>query len=328
VDSIDFDRLKTYSIALAPEPEQRRIVAKLDNLFARSPRARRELDRVPKLIARYKQAILAKAFSGELTADWRHARSMAGALDFLAVGHVAEITSGFGFPKDRQGRASGDFPFAKVSDISRAVNEANGRLTTAANYVDRSDLASLRATPVAPGSTVFAKIGEALRLNRRAITEGPLILDNNCMALTPFTDRIRPAYLYYFMQTVDLSPFAVATAVPSVRRGDVAGLKIFTPSCKEQDEIVSRIEIALTWLDKIATEHTRADHLLPKLDQAILAKAFRGELVPQDSNDEPALCPSRANPRRARPIGRAPPEAKSVAAGANAAIARRTCDGS
>jgi type I restriction enzyme S subunit len=38
----------------------------------------------------------------------------------------------------------------------------------------------------------------------------------------------------------------------------------------------------------MATEHARADHLLPKLDQAILAKAFRGELVPQDPNDEPA----------------------------------------
>jgi hypothetical protein len=43
-----------------------------------------------------------------------------------------------------------------------------------------------------------------------------------------------------------------------------------------------------TWLDKIAAEHARTSQLLPRLDQAILAKAFRGGLVPQDPNDEPA----------------------------------------
>jgi type I restriction enzyme, S subunit len=60
------------------------------------------------------------------------------------------------------------------------------------------------------------------------------------MALTPIFDEVRPAYLYYFMQTVDLSPFAVATAVPSVRRGDVGSLQIFKPTHEEQDEIIRR----------------------------------------------------------------------------------------
>ena len=56
----------------------------------------------------------------------------------------------------------------------------------------------------------------------------------------------------------------------------------------EQVEIVRRIDHAFAWLDKITTEQDRAQHLLPKLNQAILAKAFRGELVPQNTNDEPA----------------------------------------
>jgi type I restriction enzyme S subunit len=103
----------------------------------------------------------------------------------------------------------GDYPFAKVSDISRAVAESGGRLSTAANYADVADLKALRAKPVPAGSTVFAKIGEALRLNRRAIAEVDVILDNNCMALSPAMDRVIPRYLFWFMQTVDLSPFAV-----------------------------------------------------------------------------------------------------------------------
>lgn len=53
----------------------------------------------------------------------------------------------------------------------------------------------------------------------------------------------------------------------------------------EQAEIVRRIDVAFAWIDRITAEHANASRLLPKLNQAILAKAFRGELVPQDPND-------------------------------------------
>lgn len=284
VDSIDFERLKDHEFRLPPLLEQRRIVAKVDGLTARTARARKELDRIPTLIARYKQRLLALALSGQLPA----LSPSADKAEFWAVGDIVDISSGYGFPKDRQGKATGDYPFAKVSDISRAVAENAGVLGTAINYVDDDDLRTLRAKPISPGSIVFAKIGEALKLNRRAITTVPLILDNNCMALTPDRSKVLPAYLLRFMQTVDLGPLSVATAVPSVRRGDVASLQILLPSLEEQAEIVRRIESAFGWLDRMAADHAAAARLLPKLDAAILAKAFRGDLIPQDPNDEPA----------------------------------------
>jgi type I restriction enzyme, S subunit len=53
------------------------------------------------------------------------------------------------------------------------------------------------------------------------------------------------------------------------------------PVChlSEQHEIVRRIETAFAWLDRIIAEHGNASRLLPRLDQTILARAFRGELV-------------------------------------------------
>jgi type I restriction enzyme S subunit len=54
------------------------------------------------------------------------------------------------------------------------------------------------------------------------------------------------------------------------------------PEEEERQEIVRRIETAFAWLDHVAAEHANASRLLPKLDQAILAKAFRGELVTED----------------------------------------------
>jgi len=277
-------KLKQLRLPVPPLPEQRRIVAKVDGLIARTARARKELDRIPALIARYKQRVLALAFSGELTAFG----SSRPKVKLIELGDIVDISSGYGFPKDRQGKSSGDFPFAKVSDISHAVADSAGILASAANYVDREDLKTLKAKPVAAGSVVFAKIGEALKLNRRAITSVPLILDNNCMALTPNRSKVLPAYLLRFMETVDLGPLSVATAIPSVRRGDVASLQISLPSLEEQADIVRSIESAFGWLDRIAADQAAAARLLPRLDTAILAKAFRGTLVPQDSNDEPA----------------------------------------
>ena len=63
--------IKQFPIPLPPLNEQRRIVAKLDILFSHTRKAREELDRVPKLIQRYKQAVLSAACSGQLTEDWR-----------------------------------------------------------------------------------------------------------------------------------------------------------------------------------------------------------------------------------------------------------------
>ena len=52
--------------------------------------------------------------------------------------------------------------------------------------------------------------------------------------------------------------------------------------------VVRRIEAAFARIDRLTEEATRAAHLLDRLDECLLAKAFRGELVPQDPNDESA----------------------------------------
>jgi type I restriction enzyme S subunit len=60
------------------------------------------------------------------------------------------------------------------------------------------------------------------------------------------------------------------------------------PSVEEQKEIVRRVEKLFQAIDLMAQECQKASQLCDRLEQATLAKAFRGELVPQDPNDEPA----------------------------------------
>ena len=68
----------------------------------------------------------------------------------------------------------------------------------------------------------------------------------------------------------------------------LAAFSFLLPTREEQVEIVRRIKKALDWLSFVGLEQSQAAHLLDHLDEANLAKAFRGELVPQDPNDEPA----------------------------------------
>ncbi|MAN47644.1 MAG: restriction endonuclease subunit S [Hyphomonas sp.] len=68
----------------------------------------------------------------------------------------------------------------------------------------------------------------------------------------------------------------------------VGGLPFPLCNSEEQHEIVRRIESAFARIDRLAKEAQRALELVARLDEAILGKAFRGELVPQDKNDEPA----------------------------------------
>jgi type I restriction enzyme S subunit len=68
---LNIEIVKTVEAIVPPLNEQRRIVDKLERIGDRHRTARNELNHIPKLIARYKQAVLAAACSGKLTEDWR-----------------------------------------------------------------------------------------------------------------------------------------------------------------------------------------------------------------------------------------------------------------
>jgi type I restriction enzyme S subunit len=134
----------------------------------------------------------------------------------VTIGDIANVEAGYGFPIYLQGRSSGDVPFAKVSDISRAVERGIRYLDDVANYISDQDVRSLRAMPMPRNAVVFAKIGGAIVLNRRVILTRPTIMDNNVMGLSP-EPGIHPMYLYYFMLTQRLGSLSRATTVPSLR---------------------------------------------------------------------------------------------------------------
>ncbi len=76
--------------------------------------------------------------------------------------------------------------------------------------------------------------------------------------------------------------------IQHIGKNGLANFPIPVPPPDEQREIVRRIEAAFAKIDRLAEETAKALKLTDRLDQRILAKAFAGDLVPQDPNDEPA----------------------------------------
>jgi type I restriction enzyme S subunit len=195
-----------------------------------------------------------------------------------ALGDVADVVAGVGFPKDMQGGQDGEIPVFKVGDISAAWLRGKSLLNDSRNYLSREDAVSLGKC-VPAGATVFAKIGEALRLNRRVMLGRDALVDNNVMGLIPKREKVVPRYLYYFMQTVDLGELSRSTTVPSIRKSDVVEIEISVPSLTAQSQIVAEIEKQFSRLDEAVANLQRVKANLKRYKAAVLKAAFEGRLV-------------------------------------------------
>ena len=165
------------------------------------------------------------------------------AIALAQLGEIAELQAGVGFPVHLQGRSSGDYPVAKVGDISRVGRSGEAVISAADHYIDEGDLARLKARPIPLGSVLFAKIGEAIRQNHRVIAGCALLVDNNAMAAIP-TRRVESRYLYHFLRTVDFYRLASATTVPALRKSKLERLPVPLPPLAEQKRIARILDSA------------------------------------------------------------------------------------
>ncbi|WP_299621844.1 restriction endonuclease subunit S [uncultured Tateyamaria sp.] len=168
----------------------------------------------------------------------------------------AHFVSGYGFPKKYQGKKEGQFPFYKVSDISNSLIAGEHNISRAANYIDHPDLKELRAQLVPVGSTIFARIGEAIRLNRRVMTTIPCVIDNNVGGLKCIEGQATDLFVYYVSQLLNLSEYS-GGAVPSVNKSTIEQIPVACPELSEQERItdcLSTIDDLIAWQTKYVTQ--------------------------------------------------------------------------
>lgn len=342
INHLGADRMSSWPTRLPPLNEQRRIVAKLEALQARSRQAREALDAVPPLLEKLRQSVLAAAFRGDLTKDWRakhpdvepatellkrirverrkkweeaelaklQAKGKTPTEDrWKAKYKEPEPVDASGLPELPEGWCWGTW--GQLSDwitygFTRPMpHVANGPMIVTAKHVgDRAiDFTSAHRTteqafeglsrkdlPVA-GDLLITKDGT---LGRAAVVPDDVRFCINQSVAVVWL-RNSPLVRSYLLAMVE-APFtqnrilgaAQGMAIQHLSVTDFATMPVPIAPLEEQSIVSSRVEAHMTRILSRLEECDRWRSGFADLERAILAKAFRGELVPQDPNDEPA----------------------------------------
>ena len=194
------------------------------------------------------------------------------------LGEISSVFQGYGFPEKYQGKTNGDIPFYKVSDISFSTDKGNKYILDAKNYIDKETLPLLHAKLIPIGSTIFAKIGEAIRKNNRAITKVPCLIDNNAAAIKAIENISLDEFLFYTMSQIELINYA-GGVVPAVTKTAIESIQVPFPTLPEQQKIAS----CLSSLDgQISAEQSRLESL-SQHKRGLMQQLFpqEGETVPK-----------------------------------------------
>ena len=278
--------LLQQNLRVPPLNEQRRIVAKIEELTARSRNAKRALDAIPPLLERFRQSVLAAAFRGDLTKQWRQQNPNT---DWQKI-NFSELVDSFqnGLSK-RRGKSGLETAVIRLADID-------------SQRVSRSDMRTIKLSEAEREKYSLEKNDILiLRVNGSADLVGRFVLIETTdeLAYCDHFIRLRVSSLvlpgwvrllgdsFAFREHIRKATVSSA-GQKTVSQKTLNSFQVALPTLEEQAVICARVASIFTFCDRVQDQVDLGCSRSERLDQSILAKAFRGELVPQDPNDEPA----------------------------------------
>lgn len=312
--------VRGFVAPLAPAAEQTRIADQLDTLLARIQACQDRLEAIPALLKRFRQAVLSAATSGSLTDDWRSG----GVADWREV-QLSEVASDFSYGTPAKSAKTGEVPVLRMGNIQ------DGRLDWT-DLVFTSNAQEIKKYELRAGDVLFNRTNSPELVGKTAVYKGerPAVYAGYLIRIK-CSQALLPDYLNYCLGSRHGRDYCWSVKSDGVSQSNVNAKKIAAfpfrlPPLDEQAEIVRRVEALLAIADGIGGHYRKAARQAQRLAPFTLAKAFRGELVPQDPNDEPASAllariatqrntPTGADvaftPRRGRPP-RAPKETAAM----------------
>ena len=300
--------LKEFQVALAPKNEQTRIANQLDTLLTRVQACNDRFDAIPALLKRFRQTVLDAAVSGSLSEDWRLSRGQAQAS--TGPRHVTkDLPEGWSWScaeeikaTDRHALAIGPFGSSlKVSDYTEEgvplvfVREIRSRRFSGGNtkFISLQKARELKAHSIQGGDLLITKMGDPPGDVAIYPSDAPLaVITADCVRLRVDDTVALAAFVGYTIVCTDTrTRLRDITAGVAQRKISLSRFRHFPlplAPLSEQAEIVRRVETLFAMVDLIEARCTSARTQAQRLTPLVLAKAFRGELVTQDPNDEPA----------------------------------------
>lgn len=274
-----FPTFDQYFVPLPPLAEQQRIVERIESLFAKLDEAKEKLQNVLDGFETRKAAILHKAFTGELTANWRKQHGIS--MDSWEEKKLGKIVKNI---KDKYEPMLNNKKCIKYIGLEH-IEKNNGII----GFGSSDDVKSLK-TIFELGDILYGKLRPYL--NKHDIAKFSGICSTDILVYRA-EDFNTAKFMNYFMNTEKFIFYTVSNSkginLPRISEKEVSGILVNVPTLSEQSEIV-RIIDGLFAKEQQAKE--LAENVLAKIaliKKAILARAFRGELGTNNPADEPAV---------------------------------------
>lgn len=286
IPHVDPAKLWELDYPVAPLNEQVRIADKLDLILAKVNKAQARLDKIPAILKRFRQSVLVAATSGDLTKEWREENDITlSEWEETVFSELSrEITVGFVGKMSDKYQSEG-VKFLRSQNVRAFRFDAKNLLYISTEFhekiyksrLEAGDLAVVRSG--APGTTCVIPddLGDAncsdlviVRPNEKLISEFGCIYMNSSVAQKNVKDN------------------QVGVAQQHFNVGSMKLMPISLPTKAEQSEIVRRVDSLFALAEAVEKNYKDSNVKVNRLTHSLLAKAFRGELVPQEPNDEPA----------------------------------------
>jgi type I restriction enzyme S subunit len=279
MNNISLEDVRSFRLPVPPAAEQRRIVAKVEELFAQIDASRGRLAKVTAILKRLRQSVLAAACSGPLTEDWRREKGInSDEWTQATLDKVADMRLGKMLDKSKN-----------VGTPTPYLRNLNVRWFS----FDLSDVALMRATPdeqdelaVRDGDLLVCEGGEP---GRCAVWNlGPTgIVFQKAIHRIRLGKDISPDWLAFNLkndaESGILEDYFTGSTIKHLTGRSLATYSFRRPPIQEQQEIVRRVEALFKLANAIQKRVEAVTKRADKLTQAILAKAFRGQLVPTEA---------------------------------------------
>ena len=314
--------LEATEVPLPPLSEQIRIVTRLTELLTALKTSHEHLSQVQAIIKRFRQAVLTAACSGRLTEDWRGEHPEVETASHLLnrieecrqrksnyrlrrsefltkdveeqgsrltdlpeswaccrVDQIATVGLGGTPPRKESRYWGGDIAWVSSSEV------ANCRVSATREHITAEGLANSNAKVYPSNTVLIAMIGEGKTRGQSAILDIDASTNQNVAGLIFDGGNVCPDYIWYWALGEYEQNRAVGRggAQPALNGQKVRALLLPLPPLEEQIVIVGRVKALLERADAVEKRVSAVKSCSDKLTQSMLAKAFRGELVPTEA---------------------------------------------
>jgi type I restriction enzyme S subunit len=274
---------------LPPFNEQKRIVEKLDAVLPKVRQSKERLEKISIILKKFRQSVLAAACSGRLTAKWREGKDLP-EWEKINVGNVITALN-YGTSKKCDYSVKDGIPVLRIPNVS------SGKLTLDDLKYTTLDKKERVHYSLESGDLLMIRSNGSVSLLGLTVVADDTVVGyayaGYLICLKCNKQLVVPNFLYLVLNSNELRtqielPARSTTGVHNINSKEIKSLLIPRPPLPEQQEIVNRVKTLFALSDSLEEKYQSAISRVNKIEQAILAKAFRGELAEADPDDEPA----------------------------------------